>query len=134
MTARTRVLDSWAIMAFLENEPAAEKVEQILIEALNSDSRLLISVVNLGEVWYSVARAQSEPAADQLVEQVLSLGVEAVPVDWAIGREAARLKIRGRIAYADCFAAGLAIVENCELVTGDQEFRQFEDLIQIAWV
>ena len=134
MSSPIRVLDSWAIMAFLEDEPAAEKVEGILIEALETDLRLLMTTINLGEVWYSVARTRSELAADQVVQQVLSLGIEIVPVDWEITRQAARFKSTGRIPYADCFAAALALQVNCSLVTGDQEFKQFEDRINIEWI
>lgn len=134
MATWIRVIDSWAIMAFLEDEPAAKNVERILIEALNSDSRLLITTVNLGEVWYAVSRTQSEMAAEQVIQQILSLGVEVTSVDWEIGKQAARLKSSGQIAYADCFAAGLAMVEGCELITGDQEFKQFEGQVRIMWV
>jgi predicted nucleic acid-binding protein len=38
------------------------------------------------------------------------------------------------MAYADCFAAALARIRNCELLTGDPEFKALEKEIKIAWL
>jgi predicted nucleic acid-binding protein len=38
------------------------------------------------------------------------------------------------MSYADCFAAALAKIKNCELVTGDPEFREVEKEIKINWL
>lgn len=134
MTRQAKVLDSWAVMAFLEDEAAAQEVEQILVSAMESGTRLLMTTVNLGEVWYSVARVCSPQEADAAVRRVASLGIEVFPADWKMANQAARFKARGKIAYADCFAAALAYLEQAELLTGDQEFRQFESEIRIAWL
>jgi predicted nucleic acid-binding protein len=131
MADQAKVLDSWAIIAFFENEPAAQHVEELLISSLERNNKLFICVVNLGEVWYSIARAYSPEAADTVVQQTLSLGVETVPVDWELALRAVRFKARGNIAYADCFAAALAIEREAELVTGDPEFEQFQDEVKI---
>ena len=76
MSKKTRVLDSWGVVAFLEDEqPAADKMEEILAEAHEAGVSLLITAVNLGEVWYSLARAYSEKQADQALDQLLPMGV-----------------------------------------------------------
>ena len=50
MPKRPRVLDSWAVVAFIEaEEPAAEKMEAMFAEAHESDTPLLITTVNLGD-------------------------------------------------------------------------------------
>ena len=135
MTKRPRVLDSWAVVAFIEaEEPAAEKVEAMFAEAHESDTPLLISTVNLGEVWYSLARAYSEVEADRSVARVLHLGLEVVDVDWDLAQQSAAFKMKGNISYADCFAAALARKHKAELVTGDKEFRQVEDSVRIMWL
>ena len=38
-----------------------------------------------------------------------------------------------RISYSDGFAAALAKFRNAELVTGDREFRQLGNEVQIHW-
>jgi ribonuclease VapC len=120
------VLDSWAIVAFLEDEPAAGKVEEIIISSLDSDKQLLISVINMGEVWYSIARAHSSREADNAVGKVLSAGLEMVAADC--------IKARYKLAYADCFAAALALDRGAELVTGDPEFKQLKNELSIVWL
>ncbi len=134
MPGRTLVLDSWAVVAFFEGQRGAERVEAELAAAREGRAALSISTVNLGEVWYSLARAHSPAAADRVVAELSALGVETVAADWALAREAARLKSRGRIAYADCFAAALARRRRAVLLTGDPEFRRLEGEAEIAWL
>jgi predicted nucleic acid-binding protein len=47
---------------------------------------------------------------------------------------AARFKVAGGISYADCFAAALAKSKDAPLVTGDREFEQLKNEIEIIWV
>ena len=58
-----KVLDSWAIMAFFEDAPAAEAVERLLQQAVEGKHRLLLSAVNWGEIYYATMRAVSQEAA-----------------------------------------------------------------------
>ena len=128
------VFDSWALLAFLEDEPSAAKVEDLIAQANESRGRLLISVINLGEIWYSLARSRSEKAADQAVDEIVRLGFKTIGVDWPLTRQSASFKARYRLAYADCFAAALAKINQCPLVTGDPEFKQLKKEIQVLWV
>ncbi len=132
MTAK--VLDSYALLAFFEDEPGADFVRTLIQEALESDDRLLITVVNLGEIWYAIARTNSPEVADRYVREIESMGIEVVEADWRLTRQAAMFKARGNISYADCFAAALAKLEGAELVTGDEEFKGLEGDVQIVWI
>jgi len=135
MSRKTKVLDSWPIVAFFEDQqPAAEKVEALLAEAHESGSLLLITTVNLGEVWYSIARAHSAKDADKKVSEIGGLGIEVVSAGWDLSYEAAMLKAKGNISYADCFALALAKMKKADLVTGDKEFEQFESEVKILWM
>src|SRR5438445_467378 len=75
---RAIVLDSWAIMAYFEDEPAAEKVADIIAEAHEEDTPLFMSVVNAGEVWYILARRTSESEANRGVHELRQLGIEFI--------------------------------------------------------
>ena len=134
MARGLRVFDSWALMAFLEDEPSAEKVEELIAQAHEAEAPLLITTVNLGEIWYSVARSRSESDADAAVAHLVRLGFEVIDADWALARQAAAYKARFKLAYADCFAAALAKLKRSEVVTGDREFKQLEDEVKIFWV
>ncbi|HWF13302.1 MAG TPA: type II toxin-antitoxin system VapC family toxin [Candidatus Acidoferrales bacterium] len=132
-----KVLDSWALIAFFENEPAAEQVEILLAKAEAGTHNLLLSAVNWGEIYYNTMREVSQIAAERTVKEISGLAIEIVGVsdtnlDYV--RQAAIYKATRRLSYADAFAAALAKIRNAELVTGDREFKQVEDEIDIAWL
>lgn len=130
----TKVLDSYALMAFFEDEPGADFVRGLIQKAVEGDTTLLMSVVNLGEIWYSIARTNSSETADQYVHEIKGMAVEIVDIDWALTRQAAAFKVNGNISYADCFAAALAKAKKAELVTGDKEFKVLQNEIKISWI
>ena len=132
----TKVLDSWALIAFFEDEPAAEAVEKILQWAADDKHKLLMSVVNWGEIYYNTMREVSQEAAEQKVRDIAALPIEIVGVgeDRALARQAAIFKATHKMSYADCFAAALAKERKAELVTGDPEFKEVEKEIKIIWL
>ena len=129
-----KVLDSYALMAFLQDEPGAAVVENLILAAGEGKISLAMCVVNLGEIWYSTTRVVSIDAADRYIQQIQGMEIELVDADWKLSRQAAFYKSKGGISYADCFAAALARTRNAELVTGDKEFRKLENEIKIAWL
>ena len=128
------VLDSWAVLAYLEDEPSADSIEDIMAQAHDAGVPLFMSVINAGEVWYSVARRRSEKDADECLKDLHDLGITLMDAGWNLTRRAADFKRKGRIAYADCFAAALAKMNGAPLVTGDREFELLQDRISILWV
>jgi len=127
------VFDSWAILAYVYNEAAADKIEDLLVDSARLKTAW-ISSINLGEVWYSLARRKSRATADQQILTLSEIGLERLDVDWPMVLQAAEYKSRHKISYADAFAAALAKRQNAELVTGDREFRALEGEIKIHWL
>lgn len=132
----TKVLDSWALIAFFEDEPAAEAVEKLLAQAAAEKHKLLLSVVNWGEIYYNTMREVSQAAAEQTTREIAALPIDIVGVsdDLHLAKQAAIYKATHKMAYADCFAAALAKSKNAELVTGDPEFKPLEKEIKINWL
>jgi ribonuclease VapC len=130
----TKVLDSWALIAFFEDEPAAEAVEKLLEQATAERHKLLISVVNWGEVYYNTMREVSEAAAEQKLGEIAAMPIEIVPADQYLTHQAAIYKATKKMSYADCFGAALAKIKNAEFVTGDPEFKEVEKEIKINWL
>ena len=128
------VLDSWAIMAYLEDESGGDKVSEAIADAHDEDIPLLMSVLNVGEVWYVIARQSSALDAENSVAQLRQLGIEFMAADWHLAKEAAKYKAKHRMSFADCFAAALTKQKNAVLLTGDPEFRQLEREIRIKWL
>ena len=128
------VLDSWAVMAYLEDEPSGERIADILADAHEGGIPLLMSVINVGEVWYIVAREVSQADAERCLREIKELGIEIIDADWGITQIAASFKSRCKMSYADCFAAALAKDRKAHVVTGDSEFKQVEPEVQVLWV
>jgi predicted nucleic acid-binding protein len=131
---KTRALDSWAMLEWMSGrQPGGERVGRLLSEAENGQIRLLMSAVNVGEVYYFLRRHHSAALAGSWRESSrtlpVSLEVPAFDDIW----NAAELKSRFPIAYADAFAAALAQKHRCPLVTGDPGFRRVEWL-EIDWI
>lgn len=132
MTA-TKVLDAYALIAFFEDEPGADYVRRLLLEAESGQLKLAMCVVNLGEVWYSIARAVSPIQANAIIEEVQGMSIEIVAADWELTSQAAILKALGGLSYADCFTAALGKLRQSEVITGDPEFQKLQGEITIAW-
>ncbi|MEW6567592.1 MAG: type II toxin-antitoxin system VapC family toxin [Chloroflexota bacterium] len=129
-----RVLDAYALLAFLTDEPGGDEVARLLRRAVETRTRLAMTTVNLGEVWYAIARTRSDEIADSLIQDIQGMAVEVVNVDWLLARQAAELKAAGGVAYADCFAAALARMRGASVITGDPEFKRLEPVVKVHWL
>ena len=134
MKAALRVLDSYSLIAYLENEDGAEKMIEVIQVAKNGENPLLLSVVNWGEVYYITLREAGRERVDTVVHLISTLPIQVIPADLELTRQAAEFKASKRMSYGDCFAAALAKLRKAELVTGDEEFRQIEKEIKILWI
>ena len=131
--AATKILDAYALIAFFENEPGADYVRGLLLEAESGITQLLMSVVNLGEIWYSVAREISTEEADAIVREIFNMSIEVVDADWEVTHQAAIFKKIGGLSYSDCFAAALGKLRDAEVITGDPEFQKLKEEVSITW-
>ena len=132
--AKAYVLDSWAVIAFLEDEPSAPQIADLIASSHEEDIPLYMTVVNVGEVWYTIAREISEDDANASIKELRDLRIQFENVDWELTQEAARIKSQHKMSYADCYAAALAKLKKADLVTGDNEFKGLENEIKIQWV
>ncbi len=130
----SKVLDSWALMAYFKGEPAGLAVEELIHKASAEKIRLLLSVVNWGEVHYGMWRAGGQEAAESAAGDLSRLPIELVDADLHLAKQAAIFKATRKMSYTDCFAAALAKVRNAELITGDPEFKELEKEIKINWL
>jgi ribonuclease VapC len=128
------VLDSFALMALFRNEPAAARVEALLEKASSGECELFMSVVNLGEVAYTVEIRQGLQAAKEAVAAISQAAIEVVDVDRALALVAARLKATTHVGYADCFAAALAQRMDAAVLTGDPDFQRLEGAVAVEWL
>ena len=131
------VLDSYAVIGYLENESFSGQIQELLTNAKKGDPRLYLHAIHLGEVYYITLREQGQTLADLAYSRIKALPLKLIDhIHEELLLTAATLKANHPISYADCFAAALAIINRCPLVTGDPEFKSLEEegVITVEWL
>jgi len=128
------VFDSFALLAYLEDESGADEVQEILAAAQANRAAVWMCAINLGEALYITEREVSLEAAQVVLALVDQLPVEVVDPQRALTLSAAHIKAHHVISYADAFAVALAQEVDGNVVTGDREFEAVERLVPIKWV
>lgn len=132
--SRIVVFDSWAMMAYLDGEPAAQEVRQVLRKARKKEIRALFSLISYGECLYIIEREQGLQSAQRAIGIIDQLALHIVPVDRHLVFAAARFKASFRISYADAFSVAVAKLHNGSVMTGDPEFKTVEREVPIDWL
>jgi predicted nucleic acid-binding protein len=128
------VLDSFALLAYFQGEPAGAPILELMTAARDGTARLHLSLINAGEIYYILYRERGPSAANEMLDDLRDLPVELAPATKDRILAAARLKAQHPISYADAFAAALAQELNATLVTGDPEFKSVEAVVPVRWL
>jgi predicted nucleic acid-binding protein len=128
------VLDSYALLAFLRDEPGGETVGQILERAGQRDQPVAMTEANYAEVQYIIRRKDGVAAWTAIARELKAVPIEFHPITRRLADLAAEFKARHSLSLADAFAAALAKDRKTEMVTGDPEFRPLEKEIKIQWL
>jgi len=126
------VLDSWAVLAYLHGEPVGVVVRDRLEEARKAGRTLPLCVVNWGEVLYRTFREKGQSEMERVAAAIEGLPISIVDADPVLTIQAAALKGRFRIAYADAYCAALALALGAPVLTGDPEFHQLEPELKVV--
>jgi len=133
--SRRRLLDSFALLSYLNKEIGFEKVREALAEAQASDGSLLMNEINVGETYYILHRQRGEQEAGYFLDTVLvGLPILLVQNDFQGVIDAARIKAEYPLSFGDCFAVATARRESAIILTGDPEFKKIEHLAKIEWL
>jgi predicted nucleic acid-binding protein len=133
----TYILDTFAVIAYLNDEEGADKVEKLLNKAKEGEVKLFMHAINLGELFYNVFRREDETKAIMVYGKVKQYPVEFVEdLSEPFLLSTARLKGTYPISYADAFAVVTAIEKEGILVTGDPELKILEtdNRVEILWI
>ncbi len=130
-----KLLDSYALLAYLNREESFQKVQEALYEAQISGRPLLMNEINVGETYYILYRKRDREKADFFLDTVLvGLPIRVLPNSFEDVVSSARLKAQYPLSFADCFAASTARRENAIIMTGDPEFENLEHMVEIEWL
>jgi predicted nucleic acid-binding protein len=128
------VLDSFALLSHFQNEKSSGRIVSLLEQAQQGECRLLMSLINLGEVCYLIERRRGFQAVQLAIAVTENLPIEILPVDREIVLAAAHLKAQYPISYADAFAAAAAQTYSATLITGDPEFKALKNVVELEWL
>lgn len=131
------VLDSWAMIGWLQGEePARAKVRELLEGASRAETKLSISLIIVGEVFCLIAKRHGAAPAERFLADFAMMPIQALVPDQRLILNAARLKSRHPISYADAFAVETAREQNAVLVTGDPELWRLsrQEPVELLWI
>jgi len=127
-------LDSFALLAYLEDEPGAARVASLLGRAQKNEIEIWISIINYGEVLYIVERERGRDSVKMAIATIDQLLLAVADANRVLTFAAAHIKAHHAISYADAFAVALAQSKRGSVVTGDPEFNKVDALVSLEWL
>jgi len=128
------ILDSYALLAYFQAEPAGAKVRNILKVAAAGSAKAFLSFISLVEIYDIVARKRGEEKAGAITEDISRLPIDLVDVTKERVLAAARVKAQHPVSYADAFVVATGIEFTATIVTGDPEFKETEFRVAVLWL
>jgi predicted nucleic acid-binding protein len=105
---RIHVLDASALYRYLTNGEGEQVVTDVFTHASATSTQVMMSVVNWGEVYYSLVKPIGLTRTDKLMTEILDkIPISLIGVAPEDAVRAARLKAQYNLPYADAFAAAL---------------------------
>jgi len=128
------VLDSFALLAYLQGEAGMERVQSVLEDGGKDRCHIYVCIINLGEVVYIIERAMGLAKAHEALAAIQQLPIEIFPAENETVLDAAHIKAHHTLSYADAFAVVAAQAVNGIVLTGDKEFESVEQVISVEWL
>lgn len=129
-----KIFDAFAVLCWMQGEPGAAYVEHLMAEAEKGSIEIMISAINVGEVYYRLLKSGQAEAAASFQADVKNkvFPWRVVPASNRRIWLAATLKGRYSISYADAFAIALGVEFGGELVTRDPEILRIAAAAELA--
>jgi predicted nucleic acid-binding protein len=129
----SKVVDAWALIVWLLDQPAAPAIDSLLQEADAGNLHLFMSWMNVGEVFYIISKRHGPALAADFLDRLPSLPIRLVLPDEDAILSAAAIKAAHPLSYSDAFAISLAQSEKASVITGDDEIRRC-GLVPVDWL
>jgi predicted nucleic acid-binding protein len=119
------LLDTSALLTFIEDEPGSDRVEEVL-----KGASILLPWPVLMETYYITLQEKGRAEADRRYALLRQLRAEILwTMDEPILLTAARLKAEHHVSLADAVLAAFAIRNNAVLIHKDPEFDALAGLL-----
>src|ERR1700692_3662512 len=122
------VLDANALYRFLTGGPGADTVTRLFKDARDAAQPLRMSVINWGEVYYTIAKAEGFAETARIMDRVKLLPLAILDAGESVTARAAQLKAGHGLPYADCFAAATAAKDDVLVTSDAKDFRKIPGL------
>ena len=120
------MIDSWAWIEYFKGSKAGEKVRKYI----EDKEKAIISTINIAEVYRWILHFYDKKIADEKIN-AMKERCFVIPVDEEIAIMAAKIKHREGFGLGDAIIYATAKKENAFLLTGDDDFKNKEDIIFI---
>ena len=131
----TYVLDSSAVLRYVDDGPGADRFEAVLALGVSGEAMLTISAIQWGEIAGKIRKRFGEIDEMRILGSLLPSEVAIVPATADRAVRAAAFKVDKNLAYADSFALELAMESpDRVLLTADYGFKTVDDLARIEFL
>jgi predicted nucleic acid-binding protein len=118
------VLDSSAILRYLDDEAGAVRVSEIIKSHLAGECEAVVSAPHWGEVAGITCKLNGRPAMELVLSRLSSFGLPIVAADADRAVRSALIKLKREIPYVDAFGIELASDSRDHIfVTADFDFK-----------
>jgi predicted nucleic acid-binding protein len=120
----TYVLDSSAILRYLDDEAGAARVSEIIKSHLAGRCEAIIAAPHWGEIAGITCQVHGKRAMQLVLSRLRAFGLQVVSADGDRCVGAALIKLEKKIPYVDAFGVGLtAEAQDRVFVTADLDFK-----------
>ena len=127
---KNHVLDTSAILTYLQFEEGYKIVDDVLISAKRSQ-HVYISFVTLMELYYIIWKGSGEHKAREILVLLKSLPIQSVESNQRLTLIAGRIKANHKLSVADAFIMATAIEKEAILVHKDPELENISQYVQM---
>ncbi len=131
----TYVLDSSAILRYLDNDAGAARVSEIIKWHLAGTCEATISALHWGEIAGVTCKIHGVQAMDLVLSRLGVFGFQIVPADGDRAVRASLVKVKRDIPYVDAFGIELAAdSQERVFVTADFDFKPASRDVKIEFL
>jgi len=129
------VLDSSAVIRYVDSEPGADRVNALLKACVAGRAEVYVSAVQWGEIAGNLRKRLGPSEEMRILSALLPSEAEIIPVTAERAVRAAGIRVERDVPYADAIALEVAMsFQDSVLVTTDYGFKKVADLTRIEFL
>jgi|SRR5271155_1765209 len=129
------VLDSSAILRYLDGEAGSDRVAEIIKDHMAGRCEAVICSLHWGEIAGQICKRRGAPAMELVLSRLSAFAFEVIPADANRAVRAALIKLKRQIPYVDAFGVELAAESSDHIfVTADYDFKPASRAVKIEFL